>query len=155
MLSLRIRHPSLDPLELSRELGIEPVHCFRAGDPRSSRSGIAPASVHRESYWLGALNAAARWPADLLSTGSRLLEKVQEQFGAASARTLGAALSLSVRQFFTAHAERLRRIQHEGGQVSLLVAVSPEEVSGFSLTPDVTRVLGELGVSIEFELATD
>ncbi len=56
-LSLRIRHPSLDPEELSRELNIEAAHCFRAGDPRASRSGIA--SVHPESYWLGALNTSS------------------------------------------------------------------------------------------------
>src|ERR1700746_929804 len=53
-LSLRIRHPSLDPEELTREFNIEAAHCFRAGDPRASRTGIA--SVHPESYWLGALN---------------------------------------------------------------------------------------------------
>src|SRR5215469_1766175 len=66
-LSLRIRHPSVDPDELSREFSIEAAHCFRAGDPRPSRTGIA--SVHPESYWLGALSTAS-WPVDVLSGGS-------------------------------------------------------------------------------------
>lgn len=56
--SLRVRHPSLDPAEISRQLRMKAEHCFRAGDPRLSRSGLAPASVHAESYWLGALNPA-------------------------------------------------------------------------------------------------
>ena len=37
-LSLRIRHPSIDPASISRELQIEPEHSFRAGDPRESRA---------------------------------------------------------------------------------------------------------------------
>jgi len=32
-LSLRIRHPSIDPEEISKGLGIEPEHTFRAGQP--------------------------------------------------------------------------------------------------------------------------
>ncbi len=54
-ISLRVRHPSIDPKLISRELKVEPEHCFRAGDPRESTSGIAATSVHAESYWLGSL----------------------------------------------------------------------------------------------------
>ena len=42
-LSLRIRHPSMDPADISKELGIEPEHAFRAGQPRHSKSGLVPA----------------------------------------------------------------------------------------------------------------
>lgn len=62
-LSLRVRHPSLDPAEISRQLRTKAEHSLCAGDPRLSRSGLAPASVHTESYWLGALNPA-EWPTD-------------------------------------------------------------------------------------------
>src|SRR5262245_27919444 len=60
-LAMRIRHPSLDPAEISRELQLEPEHSFKAGDPRTSSSGIAAASVHAESYWLSHLDPA-RFP---------------------------------------------------------------------------------------------
>ena len=33
-LSLRIKHPSMDPANISKELGIEPEHSFRAGQSR-------------------------------------------------------------------------------------------------------------------------
>ncbi len=57
-LSLRIRHPSIDPALLSRELAIDPEHSFRAGEPRRSSSGHAPSTVHGQTYWLGILNPA-------------------------------------------------------------------------------------------------
>jgi hypothetical protein len=33
-LSLHVRHPSVDPEEISRELGLEATESFRAGGPR-------------------------------------------------------------------------------------------------------------------------
>jgi hypothetical protein len=153
-LSLRVRHPSLDPRELSREFGIEPVHCFRAGDPRPSRSSLAPGSVYAESYWLGALNPANPSAEGFLAA-EPLLEMTTAHVWATAASTLGWALSLIARQLFTAHAEALRRIRHEGGQITLLVSLAPGEVSGFSLSPEVARVLSELGITVEFEFAND
>jgi hypothetical protein len=150
-LSLRIRHPSLDPSELSRELNMEAAHCFRAGDPRASRTGIA--SVHPESYWLGALNTA-NWPVDVTSPGVQRLLAPQERMGVVATRSLAWALSLSTR-FFNAHAGTLRRIGAEGGQVSLLITAHSAEVTGFSLAPAVSRVFSELGITLEFEFTTD
>jgi len=149
--SLRIRHPSLDPDELSRELSIEAAHCFRAGDPRPSRTGIA--SVHPESYWLGALSTA-HWSAEVTSPGIHRLLATQERLGVVATRSLGWALSLSTR-FFTAHAQTLRRIVAENGQVSLLITAPAGEVSGFSLAPEVSRVFSELGITLEFEFTSD
>jgi hypothetical protein len=154
-LSLRIRHPSLDPSELSRELRIEAAHSFRAGDPRPSRSGLAPASVHAESYWLGALNPAGPPGSPALALSEPFLEMAGRKMWATATNSLGWALFLIARQFFTAHAQALRRIRREGGQITLLVTLSPGEVSGFSLSPDVGRVLSELGIVIEFEFASD
>ena len=150
-LSLRIRHPSLDPADLSRELRIEAEHSFRAGDPRPSRSGLAPASVHAESYWLAALNPA-NWIR--LPLEDPRLEPAQQGLGAMVSRSRGSALALSAR-FLSLHAEMLQRIRAEGGQISLLVAVPTVEVSSFSLAPEVSRIFAELGVALEFELTSD
>ena len=152
-LSLRIRHPSLDPEEISRQLGVRPEHSFRAGDPRLSRSGLAPASVHAESYWLGALGATD-WPGDFGSSSEPLLKVARERLGSA-ARSLGWTLSLTAARFSRVHGELLRRIRAEGGQASLLVTISTAEASSFSLTPEVSRVFSELGVALEFEFSDD
>src|ERR1700749_3711490 len=55
-LSLHVRHPSVDPAEISRELGLEATESFRAGQPRQSRSGVAATAVHGETYWVAVLD---------------------------------------------------------------------------------------------------
>jgi len=150
-LSLRIRHPSMDPADLSREFKIEAEHCFRAGDPRRHRSGVAPASVHAESYWLGAIDPS-QWPGDILSfPGVARLQMAQEQLRASATNSFGWALSLCATWFLHSHAELLRRIRADGGEISLLVALSTAEVGSFSLAPEVSRAFGELGITVEFE----
>jgi len=154
-LSLRIRHPSLDPDEVSREFGIVPEHSFRAGEPRPSRSGLAPASVHPESYWLGALNpAASPFRQGFRADPSLQLIRERLRVTGTAIQALGWALALATR-FLSTHAQTLRRIGSEGGQVSLLVNVSSDEVSSFQVTPEVSRVLSELGIAVEFEFARE
>jgi hypothetical protein len=152
-LSLRIRHPSIDPTDLSREFKIEAEHSYRAGDPRPTRSGIAPASVHAESYWLGTLNPA-KWPPDISFPEHPRLQIAAEHLRATATNSLGWALSLSTTRFFHLHAALLRRIRSEGGQISLLVTLSAE-VGSFSLLPEVSRAFGDFGVTVEFELTDD
>lgn len=153
-LSLRIRHPSMDPDDLSREFKIEAEHSYRAGDPRALRSGIAPASVHAESYWLGALDPG-KWPPDISFPGHPKLQIAAEHLRATATNSFSWALSLSTTRFFHLHAELLRRIRSEGGQVSLLVALSASEVGSFSLVPEVSRAFAEFGITVEFELTND
>jgi hypothetical protein len=148
-LSLRIRHPSLDPAELTRTLGIEPAHSFRAGAPRSSGN---PASAHTQSYWLGALppiasSAALSLPEDHWS------EIARNQLTAAT-KNLGWALAFSAGRFCNAHAEILRRIRSEGGEVTLLVTTYSAEAGSFTLAPETSQLFGELGIAIEFDLAS-
>jgi hypothetical protein len=153
-LSLRIRHPSMDPAELSRELGMKAHSSFRAGDPRRSRSGHPTASVHGESYWLGTLDSGSSPGADWL-TGFAHLEVAQKSHDKTVARNLGWALSFHATHVLRTHAAVLERIRNEGGQVSLLVALSPAEVDSFSVTPEVSRIFSHLGITIEFEMTGD
>jgi hypothetical protein len=149
-LSLRIRHPSMDPAEISHALGLKPEHSFRAGGARVSSSGVS--SVYSESYWLGVLPllhlAEIR---NLLLPEEGWMKMTQRQV-AVAARSLGWALSLSCARFLVGHAEVLRRIRSEGGEVTLLVTVASGEVPSFTLAPDASRILGDLGVAVEFEL---
>jgi hypothetical protein len=150
-LLLRIRHPSVDPAELSRELGLAPRHFFRAGDPREKRTNFAPVSTHPESYWLGSLDATS-WPADSWLSGFANLEFAQKEFAKAATRNLGSALSFGAIRYLRANAALFKRIRDEGGRVSLLVSLSSGAVDTFSLTPEVTRVFSELSITIEFEI---
>jgi hypothetical protein len=149
-LSLRVRHPFMDPAVLSRELALEPEYSFRVGDPRPPRGGLAAATVHAESYWLAVLDPSS-WLADVSFAARSTSASAHKNMGAAAARSLGLALSLSAMRLRSAHAVLLHQIRSEGGQVSLLISLFPAAMSGFSVTPDVSRIFSELGIALEFE----
>jgi hypothetical protein len=144
----------MDPEVLSRELGIGAEHSFRAGDVRQSRSRLAPAAVHAATYWLATLNPASWLPA-MSFTARPDWMPAQIRMGQAVTQSLGWTLGLSATRFRSAHAALFHQIRSEGGQVSLLVAISAVAVSGFTLTPEVGRVFSELGVTLEFEFSNE
>jgi hypothetical protein len=92
-LSLHVRHPSVDPEEISRELGLEATESFRAGDPRHSRSGVAATAVHVETYWVAVLDPMV-WSAP--STVARRISRL------AGGETRGKAGSVVAEQFLGA-----------------------------------------------------
>jgi hypothetical protein len=153
-MSLRIRHPSMDPAEISQELSIPAEHSFRAGEPRQSRSGFAATAVHADTYWLATLDPAS-WPSTMPFADRPGLAPPQKHLAAAATHNLSLALSLGAAHFRTAHSAILRKIRSEGGQATLLIAFSPASVPSFSLTPEVSRVLSDLGITIEFEVTGD
>jgi len=153
-LSLRIRHPSMDPADISKELRLEPEHSFRAGQPRPFKSGVAPAAVHTESYWLAPLNPAS-WFGNPSFVEPLNLSVTQQQIDAAIARNLTGVLSLYALRLSKSQGALLQRIRSEGGQSSLLVTLSPTAVGGFNLAPEVSRIFGELGITLEFEITNE
>jgi hypothetical protein len=151
-LSLRIRHPSVDPAELSRELALEAEHSFRAGEPRRSRGDATSASVYGESYWLGTLDPTS-WPADAWFSGHADQDFAVRELRKSATRSLGWALSFSARRFLRAKA-LFERIRSEGGQVSVLVTLS-SALESFTMPPEVSRMFGDLGITLEFDLTND
>ncbi len=152
-LSLRVKHPSMDPADISKELGIEPEHSFRAGQPRHSKSGLVTAPVHTESYWLAPLDPAS-WSGNPSFAQPLRLGITQAHVDAAIARNLTGSLGLWAMRFNKAHAASLHTIRSGGGEISLLVTLSPAAVSTFSLPPQISRMFGELGIALEFEMTT-
>jgi hypothetical protein len=157
-LALRIRHPSIDPAVISRELRLDPEHSFRAGEPRESVSGIAAAAVHGESYWLATLDPDA-WAATSAASfdfpGRARSAQVKERMRAMVTDSLGLALTLGTTHFLRAHADFVRRIQSEGGDVGLIVELPSTTAQSFTLTPQVAKVLSDLSISVEFEFTND
>jgi len=148
--SLRIRHPSIDPAELSREFGVEPEHSYRAGEQRAPRSVAAKSSLHTESYWLASLDPFDSQQ-EVSFPGQATLQLALEHLRQTATDSFGWALSLSAGRFLRLHADLVRRIAAEGGQVTLLVALSASRVGSFTLMPEVSRILGDLGIAVEFE----
>jgi len=153
-LSLRIKHPSIDPAEISNELGIEPEHSFRAGQPRHSKSGLGVAAVHTESYWLARLSPAS-WFGTVPFEPLPNVPVSQSIIDTAVTRNLGWALGLCAVRFNKAHTALLQTIRSEGGEISLLITLSPTAMNSFSLRPQVSRMFGERGITLEFEITDD
>ena len=149
-ISLRVRHPSLDPAVISRELHVEPEYSFKAGEPRESGSGMAATALHAESYWLGSLGSVTSAMSMSGFTGTRA-NAARERMQAANVESLTLALDALVVGFIRMHSEFIRRIQNEEGQVSLLVELSTRSLSGFTLSPQFSRTFSELGIAVEFD----
>jgi hypothetical protein len=154
-LAFRIRHPSMDPAELTRELKLEPTHTFRAGQPRETRGTRLPASVHTESYWLATLDLAAwtsgMWPPADMGKDSDLAKPLRSPAWI----DLGMALAMTARVLVRSHAALFEKVRAEGGEVCLLISISPGATSSFSLAASVCQVFGDLGINIEFEFAEE
>lgn len=152
-LALRVRHPSIDPGDLSRAFDIEAEHSFRAGGPRPSRDGRTEGSVHSESYWIGILDTTRQWPG--LSFVENYKTQLAQRQLAAARKSLGWALCLGCARFLKLHSELLRCIRSEGGEVAILINISSGEIGSFSIEPEASQLFGELGVVLEFEFASD
>ena len=54
-ISLRLRHPSLDPQEITRTLRLAPSRSWQAGGKRATPKGGPLQGTYRETYWTTAL----------------------------------------------------------------------------------------------------
>jgi hypothetical protein len=144
-LSLRIRHPSIDPEEISRRLDIDAEHSFRAGEPREAgRSTVMP--VHAESYWLGTLE-----PSKLVA-GTAFDIGVGPHTHAIAFGMLDSVLIVLTSGVLRRHADFFRQLQSEGGEVRLIVALSARRARGFTLTPHLGKALSDLRIPVDIEL---
>ena len=128
-MSLRVRHPNVDPAVLTKTLHLEPLHSWRAGEPRRSVTGTALGGEHRESYWSAPLPGqsvgSAAFPLELF-LGQQLVQ-------------------------LSRHRELLGRLQAEGGQISLLIEISRVENAALTLSTSVARKLADLNIEVEFQ----
>lgn len=166
--SLHVRHPSIDPGEISRELQLQALESFKAGQPRSSRSGVAATAVHGETYWVAVIDPA-HWPgppsvpgheehAALASLTPHEAKVLRARFGldvaaAGGIRDIGAALALVCESLVVRHGVFLNQLRTQGGSVTLQVTLSSQAQGGFRLTPELGLWLVKLGITLEFEFA--
>ena len=131
--ALRIRHPSIDPAEISRQIGFEPQHSWRAGDPRRPVAGEVTAGAYRETYWVGLLP----------------IRELPQPLAAQPQTTIFFTL-LRMRR-----AESFwRRIADEGGTVECLVEVHGGEDFRLDLSQALLALLVHLKITLSVEAHT-
>ena len=126
-LSLRIRHPAIDPEEISSSLELKPEHCFKAGAPRRTGAAGRMTGQHTQTYWLAPISAES--------------DPIEPTFE---------GLLLHFLHRLNASHAFLQRIQSDGGDVSVIMVIERESASDFTLPVSVARLLVQLGISIEF-----
>jgi hypothetical protein len=131
--SLRVRHPTLDLNVLTDTLRLEPAHCWTAGEPRRSQTGAPLGGNHRDSYW------SAPLPAQMDGPNSMPLELFFSQ----QVLQLGR------------HRDFLSKLQSDGGEVSLLVEISPVANASLTFASGTARKLAELNIEVEFQFVGD
>jgi Domain of unknown function (DUF4279) len=130
-LSLRIRHPRIDPSVITAELGIEPQHTWRAGDRRLDAAGGAIEGSYRESYWMARLMQQPQLSSEPLSVERLLMQ------------TLG---QLHRSQSF------LEKINAEQGVAELHVSLYAREEFTLQLPVDTLALLGRLRLAISLDI---
>jgi hypothetical protein len=131
--SLRVRHPTLNLRVLTENLRLEPAHSWTAGEPRRSQSGAPLGGQHRDSYWSAVL------PSQAIGTTGMSLELF---------------LSQQLVQL-TRHREFLASLQSGGGEISLLIELSPVASAALTLSNAMVRKLAELNFDVEFQFVAD
>lgn len=130
---LRIRHPSLDPDEISRALGLTAEHSWKAGELRpEERAGSS--GRYAESCWISTI----RFPA-----GYALPPGFAQPETPEGAIALAAAMLKRRKDFW-------RRLCTGGGRAKLLVSLSGY-AANLDLSAETLSLLNGIGLSISFE----
>jgi len=130
-LSLRVRHPHIDPGTITQTLGIQPQHTWQAGTPRVGPTGESRDGLYRESYWM-----------------ARLME--QPQLSSAQVSVEGVLLET------LAHLRRsqsfLERLHAEGGVSELYVSLFARADFRLELSAPTLTLLGRLGLAVALDI---
>lgn len=130
-ISLRIRHPAIDPATITATLGIEPQHAWQAGQPRRDPGGTELGGAHRDSYWMGRLMDEPQLSSDSASVEVVILKTISQ---------------LRRTQSF------LEQLNAEGGVAELLVSLYAREDFRVELPSDAVKSLGRLHLAIALDV---
>lgn len=131
--SLRIRHPTVDPATITAMLGIQPQHTWRAGEPRRDPAGAELGGAHHDSYWMGRLMDEPQLSSDSVSVEGVIL------------KTLA---NLRRAQSF------LKQLNAEGGVAELHVSLYARDDFRIELPADALTSLARLHLAVALDVHT-
>lgn len=129
--SLRIRHPVIDPEAITAALGIKPQHTWRAGEPRCDPAGAQLGGGHHDSYWMGRLMTEPQLSCDSVSVEGFILKTVGQ---------------LRRAQPF------LDQLSDQGGVAELLVSLYARDNFRLEFPPETLTLLGRLHLAVALEV---
>ena len=126
-ISLRVRHPSIAPEEITEAFGIEPKRSWRVGDARQTPKGTPLTGFNRDTYWTAEITAG-RWPLEVNGAIYNVLERLVR------------------------HRSFLHRIRAEAGAVELFVGWFFENQSGDLLRHQCLALAGDLKIDLSLDI---
>jgi len=127
LISLRVRHPSMAPEEITEAFGIEPKRSWKAGEARQTPTGTPLAGLNRDTYWTAEITAG-RWPLEVNEAIYDTLRRLTH-----------------CRSF-------LHRLRAGGGTAELFVGWFFENQSGDVLTHQCLALAGDLQIDLSFDI---
>lgn len=130
VVDLRIHHPSIDPADITRTLGLAPSRSWCAGKPRATPKGTPLQGINSETYWSGDIN------------GNLWTESSDEAVEDALMRMIG---------FLEPHAAFVQSLSVEG-RVHVMISSQCRHMYGLELPPQILGRLAALGLSLAHEI---
>jgi hypothetical protein len=125
--TFRIRHPSMDPRDITAVLGRDPVHSGKAGDPRRTPKGRPLGGTNRETYWY-----------------VRIAE------GNSPPRSLAAALDDALNEL-AEHRIFVQRVRAEGGRSEFFVCWFFQSQAGETFEHSTLAKMADLGIDLTLD----
>lgn len=130
-MSLRIRHPEIDPAQISTTLGLQAQHSWCAGEARRDSAGSALGGTYRESYWVCELMSRPELSTDQLGVESELQ------------RVLG-----TLRR----SCDFLQTLHDSGGATEIYISIFVREEFRLEIGGELATLLGRLGITTAIEV---
>lgn len=130
-ITLRVRHPNIDPGRITATLGVEPQASWKKGDPRVGPQGESLPGAHRESYWTGGLMAAPQLSSEYSSIEAELLK-----------------ILARLREYH----EFLLELRSGGAAAELHVSLFARQEFRLDFSPPTLELLGRLGLAVALEV---
>ncbi len=130
-MSLVVRHPDIDPAQITRALALQPDHIWRTGEQRLDEVGTALGGSHRGSYWICEITARPRMEGERPGMGgelSRVLDVLRRSMGF------------------------MQDLHHGGGATELVVTIFARGDFHVELLPEESSLLGRLGVAMTINI---
>lgn len=129
--SLRIRHPGIDPADITRTLCIEPQHTWKSGDVRRGPAGESLDGTYRESYWMARLMEEPQLSSERASVENVLLQTVAQ---------------------LRRSEDFLVGLSESGGVAELHVSLFARQDFRLDLPPEPLLLLGRMGLGIALDV---
>ncbi|MBG0810839.1 DUF4279 domain-containing protein [Methylosinus sp. H3A] len=128
VVTLRVRHPDIDPRHITAALGIEPEWTWRAGEARRTRVGTPLSGVYKLSYWYATLCEAEYRERGLVEALNELLDRLSP-----------------FREYFES-------IRSAGGHIEFFIGWTFYHNSGEVFEPELLARLANLHIALSLDV---